>query len=90
MAARLTKGLQGFSHPAAGHRLQWDIRHAADLRPMLPDARERLDAAGSPLDSGNVGTGTGLWFCGYKVVPTGHLREIRLEADAIAREIAAS
>lgn len=36
MAARLTRGLQGFTHPAAGHRLQWDIRHAADLRPMLP------------------------------------------------------
>lgn len=36
MAAQLTKGLQGFSHPAASHRLQWDIRHAADLRPMLP------------------------------------------------------
>jgi len=36
MAARLTSGLQGFSHPAAGHRLQWDIRHAADLAPMLP------------------------------------------------------
>lgn len=36
MAARLTRGLQGFSHPAARHRLQWDIRHAADLRPLLP------------------------------------------------------
>lgn len=36
MTARLTRGLQGFSHPAAGHRLQWDIRHAADLAPMLP------------------------------------------------------
>lgn len=36
MAARLTRGLQDFTHPAAGHRLQWDIRHAADLAPMLP------------------------------------------------------
>ena len=36
MAARLTLGLQGFSHPAAAHVLQWDIKHAAALRPLLP------------------------------------------------------
>ena len=29
MAARLTKGLAGFSHPAANHVLQWDIRQAS-------------------------------------------------------------
>ena len=51
MAARLTLGLQGFSHPAAAHVLQWDIKHAAALRPLLlaipPDlhmiARQTLD-----------------------------------------------
>jgi hydroxylysine kinase len=36
MAARLTTGLAGFTHPAAGHVLQWDIRQAASLRPLLP------------------------------------------------------
>lgn len=36
MAARLTLGLQGFAHPAAHHRLQWDIKHASQLRPLLP------------------------------------------------------
>ena len=35
LLARLTKGLRGFFHPAAGHVLQWDIKHAARLRPML-------------------------------------------------------
>ena len=36
MAARLTLGLAGFSHPAANHVLQWDIKQASTLRPLLP------------------------------------------------------
>ena len=45
--ARVTRGLRGFFHPAAGHVLQWDIKQAARLRPMLetvqdPDLRKRL------------------------------------------------
>ena len=36
IAASLTLGLGGFSHPAAAHVLQWDIKHAATLRPLLP------------------------------------------------------
>jgi hypothetical protein len=36
MNARITLGLQGFAHPAADHVLQWDIKQAASLRPMLP------------------------------------------------------
>ena len=36
MAARLTIGLQGFTHPAADHSLQWDIKNAPRLRPLLP------------------------------------------------------
>lgn len=45
--ARLTLGLQGFDHPAARHVLQWDIKQASRLRPMLaavedPDLRKRL------------------------------------------------
>ncbi|MEZ5912978.1 MAG: phosphotransferase [Paracoccaceae bacterium] len=34
-AARLTRALEGFEHPAAGHELLWDIKNAARLRPML-------------------------------------------------------
>ena len=36
MAARLSLGLAGFSHPAANHVLQWDIKQASTLRPLLP------------------------------------------------------
>jgi hydroxylysine kinase len=36
MAARLSLGLQGFTHPAAAHVLQWDIKQASGLRPLLP------------------------------------------------------
>ncbi len=36
-AAQLSLGLKGFNHPASRQDLQWDIRHAARLRPLLPD-----------------------------------------------------
>lgn len=48
LSARLARGLQGFSHPAARHHLPWDIRHCASLRPLLPaiaDPARRADAA---------------------------------------------
>ena len=35
MAAQISLGLQNFSHPAARHVLQWDLKHAAGLQPML-------------------------------------------------------
>lgn len=37
MTARLALGLRGYSHPAARHVLQWDIRHAAALRALTGD-----------------------------------------------------
>ena len=51
MAAGLSLGLHGFRHPAAAHVLQWDIKQAASLRPLLsfveadirPLATETLD-----------------------------------------------
>lgn len=47
LLARLTLALRGFFHPAAGHVLQWDIKQAHRLRPMLEavadaDLRRRL------------------------------------------------
>lgn len=47
LLARLTLGLRGFDHPSAGHNLQWDIKQASQLRPMLSavedsDLRRRL------------------------------------------------
>ncbi|WP_238987549.1 phosphotransferase [Roseovarius dicentrarchi] len=35
LLARLTVAMRGFFHPAAGHVLQWDIKQAHRLRPML-------------------------------------------------------
>ena len=58
-----------------------------DLRAMLPALTDDLDQNGSPKASGQACGRSGLWFCGYSVVPTGHLREIRLEALAIADAI---
>lgn len=34
--ATLGLSLREFSHPAANRRLQWDIRHAGDLRALIP------------------------------------------------------
>ncbi|MFT3688052.1 phosphotransferase [Paenirhodobacter sp.] len=44
MLARLTRALAGYAHPAAGHYLQWDIRHTPGLRPMLVPGQEDLAA----------------------------------------------
>lgn len=42
MAARLVVGLTGFCHPGADHVLQWDIKQAAALRPLLPSVPDDL------------------------------------------------
>jgi len=35
--ARLNVALRDFHHPAAGHRLLWDIQHSQDLAPLLQE-----------------------------------------------------
>lgn len=42
MAARISSGLQGFAHPGADHVLQWDIKQASALRPLLADVPDDL------------------------------------------------
>ncbi len=42
IAAKLSLGLHGFHHPAATHVLQWDIKHATNLRPLLPHVPEAI------------------------------------------------
>ena len=34
-AARLAQGLRNFRHSGAGHKLLWDLQHAAELRPLI-------------------------------------------------------
>ena len=38
--ARVTLGLRGFFHPAAGHVLQWDIKQAGKLRPLVREVQD--------------------------------------------------
>ena len=59
-----------------------------DLRPLLPDAHDTLDALGAPKVSGRPTPVAGLYFCGFFISPTGQLREIGLEARRIATHIA--
>ncbi|CAM5763485.1 homoserine kinase [Labrys miyagiensis] len=49
---RLDLALAGFSHPASGHELLWDLSHAAKLRPLIAhiDDSERQRLIGRVLD----------------------------------------
>jgi len=53
----------------------------------LPEAGAALDDEGMPVASGRR-VAPGLYFCGFYISPTGQLREIGLEARAIARQMA--
>lgn len=56
-----------------------------DFRQLLPDNLDLLDNDGAPKRSGSQSGQNGLFFCSYVPSPTGQLREIGLEARAIAR-----
>jgi hypothetical protein len=47
-----------------------------------------LDDSGAPRDWRGGGACPNLFFVGYEIVPTGHLREIAIRAEAVAAEIA--
>jgi cation diffusion facilitator CzcD-associated flavoprotein CzcO len=55
-----------------------------DLRPLLPDAKGVLNAAGAPLVSGRATAEPGLFFCGAIPSALGQLRQIGIEAQRIA------
>lgn len=40
ISARLGRAMRGFFHPAAGHPLLWNIKHAFDLRPLVANVPE--------------------------------------------------
>jgi len=40
ISARLGRAMRGFFHPAAGHPLLWNIKHALDLRPLVANVPE--------------------------------------------------
>jgi hypothetical protein len=57
------------------------------LEEFLSDYSERFDNDGGPTDGQLHPHRDGLYFCGFHVVPTGHLRQIGLEAQSIAAAI---
>ena len=60
------------------------------LETVLPDVDQRLGDDGWPPRSVLQPGGDGLFFCGFSVLPTGHLRQIGIEAREIAATIAAA
>jgi cation diffusion facilitator CzcD-associated flavoprotein CzcO len=58
------------------------------LADFLPDVTDVLDRDGAPLVSGGLTAAPGLFFCGFEVVPSGTLRQIGIEARAVAAHIA--
>ncbi|WP_162419670.1 phosphotransferase [Microvirga brassicacearum] len=44
-AARLDLALRGFFHPAAGHELMWDLKHAIRVRDLLVHIQDREQRA---------------------------------------------
>ena len=61
------------------------FRAALDQLVAVPGV---LDDSGSPRDWRAGGACPNLFFVGYEIVPTGHLREIAIRAEAVAAEIA--
>jgi len=68
------------------------IVYATGYRPalehLLPDCEARFGPNGIPPRDNLHPGGDGLYFCGFNVVPTGHLRQIGIESSKIAGMIA--
>lgn len=66
---------------------------ATGYRPRIEDfldgVEPAMDEQGAPVVNGSGEAAPGLYFCGYRVVPTGILREIGKEARHVAAAIAA-
>ncbi len=61
-----------------------------DLRALLPDAKDVLNATGAPLVSGRATAEPGLFFCGAIPSALGQFRQIGIEATRIAAAAARS
>lgn len=77
---------------ADGRREEFDtIVLATGYRPALadlfPDSKQRFGSSDGPPRGQLHPAGDGLYFCGFNVVPTGHLRQIGKEAQQIAAQI---
>ena len=63
--------------------------YRVDLRSMLPENPDVLDATGRPLVSGGPSGADGLFFCSYYPSAEGQLRQSGIDAEAIAALVAA-
>jgi hypothetical protein len=69
MAARISIGLQGFAHAGADHVLQWDIRQASALRPLLAHLPQDIAAlCTATLDRFDAEVAPHLAMCRWQVV----------------------
>ena len=69
MAARISLGLQGFAHAGADHVLQWDIRQASTLRPLLSHVPQDIAAlCAATLDRFDAEVAPRLAACRWQVV----------------------
>lgn len=94
--AAVKPGLVGFNGAEArfadGTAEAFDaVVAATGFRPscdeLLQDAEGVTTDLGAPRSSGDDNLAEGLYFCGFRVAPTGMLREIGIEARRIARKI---
>jgi len=87
--ARLTETGALFADGSAGDFdavvLATGFRAALDELVDIPGA---IDPDGTPVDWRGGGACPNLFFVGYEIVPTGHLREIARRATMVAAEIA--
>jgi cation diffusion facilitator CzcD-associated flavoprotein CzcO len=58
--------------------------YRAALGELLGETNGILDAEGTPLASGETTAAPGLYFCGFRVVSGGSLRQIGIEARRLA------
>lgn len=70
LGARLACALRGFADPAADHDLQWDIKHALRLRPLLPHIADSglRGLAGAVLDAFETRATPALPYLRWQVV----------------------
>ncbi|HEY5204156.1 MAG TPA: NAD(P)/FAD-dependent oxidoreductase [Roseiarcus sp.] len=75
-----------FKHSAAEsfHAIILATGFRPDLRTLLPDAKDVLNATGAPLVSGRATAEPGLFFCGAIPSALGQFRQIGIEAQRIA------
>jgi cation diffusion facilitator CzcD-associated flavoprotein CzcO len=95
-AVKVYPAVEGFSedgvHFAGGEHRPFDAvilatGYRARVNALLSDTIGVLDPDGTPALSGDECALPGLYFCGFRVTPTGMLREIAIEARAIANAI---